>query len=129
MPHAKQFALASDSSLTTTDPNVPALPLACVPGAIPQTERSAHFELLEQLGTRAREKRDLTDGYAFCFDSGDFDDIARWIANERRCCPFLRFAIELEPDRGPIWVRLTGPAGTREFLDLELPQMGRALHR
>lgn len=115
--------------MTSPDSNAPPIAIACVPGAIPLADRSAHFELLKQLGLRAREKRELSDGYAFCFTSGDFDDIARWIANERRCCPFLRFAVELEPDQGPIWVRLTGPAGTREFLDVELPQMARAQHR
>lgn len=110
--------------MTTSDSIAPAIALACVPGAIPQGERAAHFELLAQLGGRARDKRELPDGYAYRFESGDFDDVARWVANERRCCPFLRFAIELEPNGGPIWVRLTGPTGTRAFLDLEFPQMG-----
>ena len=43
------------------------IPLACVAGAIPASERAAHF--------------------------------------------------------GPLWVRLTGPAGTRAFLDAELPAL------
>ena len=102
----------------------PTIPLACVPGAIPQAEQAGHFELLARLGSRSRDKREVPDGYAYRFDAGDFDDLARWIANERRCCPFLRFAIELEPSGGPIWVRLSGPTGTRAFLDLEFPQMG-----
>ena len=29
----------------------------------------------------------------------------------------LRFQITVEPDGGPIWLELTGPSGTREFLD------------
>lgn len=111
--------------MPTADVNAPDTPLACIPGAIPEAERSAHFELLARLGPRSRGKRELSNGYAYHFDSADFDDLARWIANERRCCPFLRFSVELEPDGGPIWVRLTGPVGTREFLDLEFPQMGR----
>ena len=110
--------------MTTSDSSAPATPLACIPGAIPQAERASHFELLARLGARAREKREVPDGYVYGFDAGDFDDLARWIANERRCCPFLRFAIELEPDGGPIRVRLTGPPGTRAFLDVEFPQMG-----
>jgi hypothetical protein len=100
------------------------LPLACVPGAIPAPERPAHFGLISRLFTEALRERRATpdvDGYAFRFDADAFDDLARWATNERRCCPFLTFALELSPDGGPIWVRLTGPEGTREFLDAELP--------
>ena len=35
---------------------------------------------------------------------------------ERKCCRFLRFEVTLEPDLGPIWLTVTGPPGTREFL-------------
>jgi hypothetical protein len=113
----------------TTDTAAPAaaapLPLACVPGAIPAAERGAHFALVTRLFTEdARERRPLADGaagYAFRFDARAFDDVARWITNERRCCPFLTFGVELSPDGGPLWLRLAGPAGTREFLDAELP--------
>ena len=98
------------------------VPLACVPGAIPAAERRAHFALAGRLfGAELRERRALPDGYAYRFDAEAFDDVARWMANERRCCPFLTFTLELEPDGGPLWVRLAGPAGTRAFLDAELP--------
>jgi hypothetical protein len=98
-----------------------ATPLACAPGAIPAAERAAHFEHLTRLfGTAARERRPVPDGYSYRFDADAFDDLARWIANERRCCPFLTFALELTPNDGPIWVRLTGPEGTQAFLDAEL---------
>jgi hypothetical protein len=100
------------------------IPLACVPGAIPAAERVAHFELLTRLfSTAAREKRALPDGYSYRFDAAAFDDLASWIANERRCCPFLTFVIELTPGDGPIWIRLTGPEGTQGFLDAELPAL------
>jgi hypothetical protein len=35
---------------------------------------------------------------------------------ERQCCRFLRFAIVVEPDGGPIALQLSGPTGTRAFL-------------
>ncbi|HYD52355.1 MAG TPA: hypothetical protein VEA99_07000 [Gemmatimonadaceae bacterium] len=97
------------------------LPLACAPGAIPENERAVHFDLLTRLFTnRLREKTVLPDGYAYRFDADAFDDLARWAANERRCCPFLRFTFELTPANGPVWLRLTGPEGTSAFLDAEL---------
>jgi len=103
------FAAASD------------LPLACVPDAIPAAERRAHFALLERLFTaELRERRTLDDGYAYRFDTAAFDDLARWIVHERRCCPFLRFTLDIAPADGPLWVSLTGPEGTHAFLDAEL---------
>ena len=102
-------------------------PLACVPGAIAPEHRAAHFALAARLfgGATLRERRpaESGDGYAFRFDAGELEAVARFVANERRCCPFLRFTIELVPDEGEsdaLWLRLTGPAGTREFLDAEL---------
>lgn len=35
---------------------------------------------------------------------------------ERQCCPFLRFRITVEPERGPIRLEITGPAGTGDFI-------------
>jgi hypothetical protein len=95
--------------------------IACFPGAIPPAERDAHFALLTRIfRTMLREQREIANGYAYQFDASAFDDLARWITNERRCCPFLAFSLELAPDEGPITVRLTGPEGTRTFLDAEL---------
>jgi len=95
--------------------------LACVPAAIPATERKAHFELARDLFTRRSiERATLPDGYAFRFDSSEFEAVARFVVNERKCCPFLRFEVQLAAQSGPLWLRLTGPAGTREILDAEL---------
>jgi hypothetical protein len=33
------------------------------------------------------------------------------------CCRFLRFTINIEPAEGPITLDITGPPGTREFID------------
>lgn len=97
-------------------------PLACVPEAIPHGERPSHFALLTRLfAEAARERREVPNGYAFRFDAEAFDDIARFVALERLCCPFLDFVIELSPHAGPLWLSMTGPATTREFLDVELP--------
>jgi hypothetical protein len=42
--------------------------------------------------------------------------LMRAVDAERQCCRFLRFSITVEPDEGPLFVELTGPPGTREFL-------------
>ncbi len=108
----------------------PASVLACVPSAIPSSERAAHFALVGRLfGSAVRERRRLDDGYAFRFDADAFDDVACWVANERRCCPFLAFSLELAPDGGALWVKLTGPEGTAAFLDAELPALADTTSR
>jgi hypothetical protein len=100
----------------------PPIALACVPGAIPAAERPGHFALLNRLfADHAQERRDVAGGYAFRFDAACLDDVARFVGRERLCCPFLTFSIELSALDGPLWLRLTGPDGTREFLDAELP--------
>jgi hypothetical protein len=40
-------------------------------------------------------------------------ELARFIDNEHKCCPFMAFSLEIPPDSGPIWLRMTGPEGTR----------------
>jgi hypothetical protein len=97
-------------------------PLACVPGAIPARERTAHFALLQRLfGESARRREKLSDGYRYRFDGDALEGLTAFVMNERRCCPFLSFTLEIAPADGPILLTLTGPAGIHEFLDAELP--------
>lgn len=96
--------------------------LACVMDAIPAQERSAHTALIAHLfGEAVRERQELPSGYAFQFAPEDLASVARFVANERKCCPFLSFEVVLMPAGGPLWLRLSGPAGTRTFLEAELP--------
>ncbi|MBA2392489.1 MAG: hypothetical protein H0V70_07050 [Ktedonobacteraceae bacterium] len=49
----------------------------------------------------------------------DFEDVymnETYIANERLCCPFLHFTVEIEPHGGPFWLRLTGGEGVKEYI-------------
>jgi len=95
--------------------------LACIPAAIPAVRRNRHFRLGQELFTRrAVERRDLDEGYEFRFSRNQFEDVAHFVADECRCCPFLAFDLSIAPDSGPLWLRITGPAGTRALLDTEL---------
>src|SRR4051812_20763494 len=74
--------------------------------------------LLADLLRRA-EGHDLTDeGLRVRFSSGaeTVETLARVVDAERLCCRFLRFVITVEADGGPVWLELSGPAGTREFV-------------
>lgn len=105
----------------------PPAPLVCRPDAIPPGERDAHFALAARLLARAEERVDLAAGFAFRFPASAFAEVARFVDNERRCCPFVAFSVELAADEGPLWVRMEGPEGTREALAAELG--GIAGHR
>jgi hypothetical protein len=92
------------------------LPIACTlaPGALEARRQG----LLSDLLRRANAHEELADGHRFSFPASN-DTLAlitTAVAAERLCCRFLRFRITIEPDEGPLWVELTGPAGTREFL-------------
>lgn len=107
-------------SCTNTEPA-----LACMPGAIPAGERQAHFALARELfHDRAEERVALPSGYAIRFPLDALEAVARFVANERKCCPFMSFELTLAPAPGPLWLRMTGPEGTRSVLDAELNLAG-----
>jgi hypothetical protein len=101
--------------------NESAVPLACVPGAIPAAQRATHFARLRHLfDNEAQERVEVPDGYSWRFLPKAFDEVTVFVSWERRCCPFLRFRIEVSPDAGPLWLTMTGPTGTHRFLEAEL---------
>jgi len=99
---------------------VPA-PFACDMTAIPVEERSAHLSLMQRLMTEAVEDvSELPDGLAFRFPADEFEAVTEFVMHERLCCPFLRLTLDVAPDRGPLWLRLTGAEGVKDFIRAEL---------
>ena len=70
----------------------------------------------------SEERRELDNEYAFRLLSQKISllEIAEWVKLERRCCPFCNLQIEAEPNDGPIWLRMTGAAGVKEFIRSEI---------
>jgi len=64
------------------------------------------------------ETEELPDGYAFRVpgDRKLVALVAEMIVAERECCPFLTFELVAQPGKGPVIVRVTGPADTKDFL-------------
>jgi hypothetical protein len=75
--------------------------------------------LLPAVVARAEHSEPLPDGMRWRFrpSSDLLLALAAMIDAERRCCPFLRFQLLAEPDNRPVSLEVTGPEGTREFLD------------
>jgi len=83
---------------------------------------AAHMTEGRRLLSRALDRRELPDGWALRLpnDDGTLLSIARWIVDERRCCPFFTFALDSEPLPGALWLRITGPEGAKDALRAEL---------
>jgi hypothetical protein len=97
------------------------LPIACT--LTPDQMGARASTLLPELVARVQEQQDIPGGIRlrFAAESETLRLIATVIDAERQCCRFLRFQLDVEADAGPIWLAVTGPAGTREFLDSLLP--------
>jgi len=102
-----------------SDQLAPLPAIACAPMAIPASERSSHFALGQALlSKRALSKQLLDDGYIFTFASKDFGDVARFVGNERLCCPFMAFSLEIPHSGGPLSLCMSGPPGLAKSLML-----------
>jgi hypothetical protein len=96
-------------------------PIACVMAALGEEQRRRRKELEQSLGASVEEVRELADGYALRLPSGSRTllDAAEFVTYERLCCPFLDFEINVEREGGPLWLRLTGREGVKEFVRQE----------
>ena len=100
---------------------MPDLPVACTldPAALKARKAGLLQRLISRSHSRAQQDKGITFTFTPAPDLLEF--IAEAIEAERRCCRFLRFELTVEPDEGPIRLHLSGPAGTREFLQDLLP--------
>ncbi|HWH57881.1 MAG TPA: hypothetical protein VN682_09635 [Terriglobales bacterium] len=115
---SSQDAKPSSSSLTTKASS----PFACNRFALTSAERKRHFE---ELGPKLRDLRksvrELDNGYEFEFpaDKTTYALLTEWAIQERECCPFFDIALRFEREGGPLWLRLSGRPGTKEFIKVD----------
>ena len=90
--------------------------------AIPAGQRPVHLARSRDLFTRIDETRELPNGYEFRFadEPNVLTRLVDFILLEKLCCPFLRFEIAVEAENGPVWLRLTGRDGVKEFIQEEV---------
>ena len=104
------------TSTSTADTEV----LACQIGMLDAAQRQRHQIVLRQLSQAVQAVQELPDGYALRFEADTCLLAAEFIARERLCCPFFHFILDVEPDGGPLWLRLTGRTGVKQILREEL---------
>jgi hypothetical protein len=92
------------------------LPIACT--LISDALRARRAGLLSDLLRRAEARGHLPEGVRLRFapTSETLATIARAVEAERHRCRFLRFGISAEPEGGPVFLELTGPPATGEFI-------------
>ena len=105
-------------------------PMVCRLDAFTPAQRERHRLLSEKLAEAFAGARELPGGYELSFDLSRLRDaqgqpycvveLAEWVDLESRCCPFLSFAIELEPKGKTVRLRLTGAKGAKAVLASEL---------
>ena len=99
-------------------------PFHCDLHSFTSEQRLVHADLTARLVAAILEKRELAEGFAFRLDAEKAppDVIGQWIELERKCCPFFGFRLDVEPERGAIWLQLNGRVGVKDFIRAELKQ-------
>jgi hypothetical protein len=98
-----------------------AVPLVCVPGAIGAEARPEHRARTERLfGKAALKRASMPDGYQFSFEVTELEELARFVALERKCCPFLTFDLAVTGHSDRVTLRMHGPPGSREVIQAEI---------
>ena len=94
-------------------------PLACVPNAVPADQQEDWVnKIAPKLYGAVQEIKELPNGWSWRLPSTSeiLQLVAQDLEVERLCCPFVNYTLELEPNRGPFWLRMTGGEGVKEFL-------------
>ncbi|MFZ0917782.1 MAG: hypothetical protein WAN04_12870 [Candidatus Udaeobacter sp.] len=97
-------------------------PFACNAFALSPEVRKRHFEELGPALLKLKKSTgELPDGYEleFLADIKTYQLLTEWAFQERLCCPFFDIGLRLDRENGPLWLRLTGRPGTKEFIKEE----------
>jgi len=97
-------------------------PFACNAFALSPEVRKRHFdELGPALLKLKKNTRELPNGYEFELpaDNKTYQLLTEWTFQERLCCPFFDIDLHFSKEAGPLWLRLTGRPGTKDFIKEE----------
>ena len=89
--------------------------------ALTPEERAHHKQLGDKLMAARKATVETDNGYEFQFGPQDatLAELADWVVNESKCCPFFDFHIDLENEGKLICLRLTGEEGIKQFIRAE----------
>jgi hypothetical protein len=107
-------------------------PLVCNLQAMSAAELDRHRALGAKLRDALVSTRELKDGYELTLDLSRLApdakgqpfcvvEVAEWVDQESRCCPFLEFGIDVRGGSPITKLRLSGPEDAKAFLKEQLP--------
>ena len=99
----------------------------CNAKALSPAERAHHEQLTEKLLAARKATVETEKGYEFQFSPSTVSiaELADWVVAEGKCCPFLDFHIDLEQEGKLACLRLTGPEGTKAFIQSEFQALSK----
>jgi hypothetical protein len=112
---------------TLSESAKPESPFACNAFALSPEVRKRHFEELGPALLKLKKStHELPDGYEFELpaDNKTYQLLTEWAFQERLCCPFFDIELRFDRENGPLWLRLTGRPGTKEFIKEEFDLAG-----
>jgi uncharacterized protein len=97
-------------------------PLACNLEALTTEERAYRAELCDRLKAACQSTEPLDDGYSLRLprETTLARDALEFAMLERRCCPFIRIGIVLEPEVESMRLELRGGEDVKRFLEVAL---------
>lgn len=95
--------------------------IACNLSVFTAAQREQHALTTKALFASVQEILDLPDGYAFRLsdEPANLRQAADFIVNERLCCPFIGFALKVEPHSSGVWLHLTGGMDVKRLLAMQ----------
>src|SRR5438477_9977624 len=110
--------LKAQKGRTMTPPNetiTTDIPISC---SLTVGERDTLRVSIEEILATVDDVEEFPAGYSFRFpnNSALHARILEWLRVERECCPFFVFTLAFGINGGPVWLRIEGPEGTREFV-------------
>jgi hypothetical protein len=93
----------------------------CNAKALSPTERASHKLLTDKLVEQRTRVVEIEKGYEFQYSPSTVSlaELAEWVSDESKCCPFFGFHIDLENEGTLLCLRLTGESGVKQFVRAE----------
>lgn len=90
-----------------------------------KAEREHKKRLSQKMIAAQLETSELADGYAFKFRPNGLtlSELADWSTTESRCCPFFDLEIGVEREGGPLFLRVKGREGVKQFIRAEFKRL------
>jgi hypothetical protein len=78
--------------------------------------------VIAELKSLVVERKETATGVQYKFDGSDkmIDLLTSFIKTERLCCDFFTFDLSVGSEEKFIWLELSGPEGTKDFIETEI---------